>query len=122
MTSTTSAPAPSWGLVIATIITYVCSLVVAGHGVGPVGLLLVLGWEAWAMPVILGWLGMMLLVGGKVFGNSKILSQIGAVSILVSWALILSESEPLINLISSIPFFICLLFWFKHSAILSRKA
>jgi hypothetical protein len=112
MISTKSIPVPFW-VVIGIIVTYLGSMVAAGHGVIPVALLLILGWEFWFIPVLLGWIGIVFLLGGKLFDRLKFCRQFGVATILASWVIFLWNSDILMNLISSIPFFICLVYWGK---------
>ena len=117
MTSTKSIFAPSWGFVIGIVGTYLCSGIAAGHGVGPVGLLLVFGWEYWSLPVLLGWIGIALLIDGKLFNSLRLCRQFGVASISVSWVIFLWKSDMLLStIIFLIPFLICLFYWVKYSA------
>lgn len=122
MTSTKSILVPPWVLMIGIVGTYLCSMVAAGDGAIFVGLLLVFGWEYWIIPVLLGWIGIVFLIGGKLFGRPKFWCQFGVISISVSWAIFLWNSAIFMNLISSIPFFICLVYWGRYSAKTWRAA
>ena len=115
MTSTKSILVPSWLLVIGIIVAYLWSAVAAGHGVGFVGLLLVVGWEYWFTPVSLGWIGIVLLIGGKLFDRLEFVLHFGVAFIVVSWAIFLWHSDILMNIITSIPFYFCLKhYWDIH--------
>ena len=94
----------------AVIATFMASVVAAGHGVGPIGLLLVMGWKHWLPHVILGWLAVFVLGVGSVTGaHSSTLLRAGSVLVLLAWVLFQSRSEAfLVSLLFSLPFLACL--------------
>jgi hypothetical protein len=50
------------GIGIALIITYLIAMVAAGHGLGPIGLLLVFGDNSvWEGPIALGWFSVIIM-------------------------------------------------------------
>ena len=78
---------PSWRHVIGLIATFSICMIAAGHGVGPIGLLLVLGWPAWAAPGVAGWLGIVALVIGRARGGDSGVRLLcaGVVLVALSW-------------------------------------
>ena len=112
MMSSATRGRASWWLILSFIGTFLISQVAAGHGVGPVAMLLVLGWQYWTAAVLTGWTGISLLVASKLVGTSVAVADFGALLILASWALFLWQAEVRrINLVTSIPFFAAVLFW-----------
>ena len=105
---------PSWFLLGALIAAFAVALVAAGHGLGPIGLLLVLGWGYWTAPVVVGWAAILLLVVGRAGSSStgSILHRLGGILSLASWALFLSMAEvPSVTMVTSIPYLALLAVW-----------
>lgn len=116
MINTKPVTPPSWWLVLGTISTYSGSMVAAGHGILPVIFLLVLGRGYWLIPIFPGLLGIVLLLGGRISSSPYFWQRLGAICIFISWTIFLLVSEDrVINLVSSIPFFICLFFWVRKA-------
>jgi hypothetical protein len=74
---------------------FLTSIVVAGHGMGPIGLLLVLGWEAWLLPVLTGWATLIVLTIGclSTGTRSRGLIAVGAVLTIVAWLACVRQAD-----------------------------
>ena len=109
---------PSWNYVIGLIASFSICMIAAGHGAGPIGLLLVRGWPAWAAPGVTGWLGIVALVFGRGRGGDsgvRILCA-GVVLVGVSWILFAMQStSPGGTVAFSLPYFVA-------TALLVRRA
>ena len=108
----------SWSRLCLLVLTFAATLIAAGHGVGPIGLLLALGWEHWFTPVLLGWSSIVVLLAGKIIRGrlSQELLRAGGVLSLVSWVLFSLRAEVLvITLASSLPYLACLAMWFQRT-------
>jgi hypothetical protein len=78
----------------------------------------VLGWEEWLLPVTVGWLAILLLLGGKLVEGkpSRQLFRYGAMASLLCWVLCQAHSDAtlesrLIGVLFSFPYLICLAFF-----------
>lgn len=115
MTVIQSTQKPSWWLVIITIVAYLGWFVIAGHGAIPMGFLLIFGLENWVIPVLFGWAAIIIIFGGKLFNRFEPII-LGITFILISWLIILYLSEAIAgNVVTSIPFLICIFFLGKKS-------
>ena len=99
------AAAASLGLVFSLAIV----IIGAGHGAGPVGLLLVLGdFSAWGWHLSLGWSGVLLTVAALFFSRRTIHFGLGAGGLLclaASWVLFFMTTETRgFTLVTSLPF------------------
>ena len=84
----------------------------AGHGAGPVGLLLVLGsFSAWGWPLVFGWSGVLLTVTALFFPSRAAhvwLGISGLLCLVVSWTLFFLATEVRsFTLVTSLPLFGC---------------
>jgi hypothetical protein len=90
------------------VISFLAILIGAGHGIGPVAYLLVVGSpEAWLWPQVFGWLGIALEISAALVVSSKrwkSFAASGLVSLFVSVFLFVITSESLS--------YISLLVWF----------
>ncbi len=98
---------------LVTVALFCSTLLMAGHGIGPVALLLVLGWESWFWPVLVGWFGIAnLMASGYRIGGPPtlrpLLGLIGAASLLVSFLLFIRLSEIWGNSVWGLPFLVAL--------------
>lgn len=101
------------------IATFAIALVPGGHGVAPVGLFLIHGWERFLAATLLGWLAVLVL-GASAFlwRHAPALGFLGGLVALLAWALFQGASdEPLLGALASLPFLVCL---FVHSMHLWR--
>ena len=98
---------------ISLIITYLIAMIAAGHGVGPIGLLLIFGdSSAWGGHIALGWFSIvvMFLLSLPQLKNlrSKGLQLLGIVILYISWlSFAAAEARPgwfLTHAMLSIPF------------------
>jgi hypothetical protein len=106
-----SQPPVSTGWIVAVIVTFMLSIVAAGHGVAPVGLLLLVGWQAWLPQVLLGWLAVIVLGSSTlVRTTSRVgLAKFGSVLVFLAWAFFQTQSEAFVlTLLYSFPLFGCL--------------
>src|SRR5436190_21798905 len=89
---------PSAWWVVGGVTTFLASVVAAGHGVAPVLLLLVMGWEYWLPHALLGWTGIIVCVVGAYKGGwlGIQLLRTGSVVLVAAWCLIQSRSEAFI--------------------------
>lgn len=86
-------------------------LVAAGHGVGPVGMLMVMGDAApWYFGMALGWPGWALILGSLAFSDgmtSRKWQAYGLALVVMSWCVFVSQTEDLsLTLITSVPFLV----------------
>jgi hypothetical protein len=90
-------------------------VLVGGHGIGPVGLMLFLGWRGWMLPNLVGWLAIALLIGGLVARDPEAgldLRRISGTCFGIAWLLFAAQSEYFgITLLTSLPFLACLIGW-----------
>lgn len=89
--------------------TFAIVLVAAGHGVAPIGMLLVIGnFSEWGFPMTLGWVGVLLTFSALFSSQSPYhvrLAGCGLVGLAASWLLLLIASEGRIfTFVTSIPF------------------
>jgi len=91
-------------------LTFACVLIGAGHGVGPIGLLMVVGSpEAWGLPMAAGWTGLAALalaalVAARSMYTALTLAGLGMV--FLSWCLFVAQSASVFASVVyfSIPF------------------
>lgn len=91
----------------------------AGHGVAPIGLLLVLGWEEFLVPIVLGWLGVATLTVSPwvATGPGRVLGLVGAFLLsLCVWLVQQRADDALLAMLVSIPFGVCVLVHVVHLA------
>jgi hypothetical protein len=93
----------------AMVLAFSCIIIAAGHGAGPVGLLLFMGSaEAWGLPMTVAWLGIGLLATSVLMPFRwpyVIQAGVGIICLFISWFLFVSRSEvPFASLFFSIPF------------------
>ena len=85
------------------------ALVPAGHGVAPVAMFLVYGWERYAVGTALAWLAIA-LVGASPWIRHALapaLSLSGAIAALAAWILLEARADdPLLGVLASLPFLI----------------
>ena len=94
---------------------FLSALIAAGHGVGPIGLLLVLGWDYWRGPVILGWAAIVVLVVGSLTPGPRAwaITLVGAICTAMSWCAFAVHSEALpATIIYSLPYLLSVAFLF----------
>lgn len=111
----TDGLSPRWTLAV--VATFAIALVAAGHGVAPIGLLLIFGLEKFLVPVVLGWLGIAALVLSAVLHSERapVLALLGSLLALAAWALFQGASdEPLAGMLGSLPFLVCLGIYSAH--------
>jgi hypothetical protein len=115
MKNTAPGGAVGWGHATLLVASFVITVVAAGHGVAPIGLILVFGWNIqWLIPVLLAWLGMGTVVFGRVRTDTvgRRLERLGGLVCLGSWAWFVARSEaPAFTLLSSIPFLATSILW-----------
>ncbi len=84
------------------------TVIAAGHGVLPAGLLLVLGGGDWDSAIALAWVGILILLVGDWVHESKVSATVGLLGVILvtyAWVLFVSESEDLrISLVTGILF------------------
>ena len=108
---------PVWQTVAASLVAIILTasfaivIVFAGHGVVPVGLLLVGGsFSAWGFPMTLGWGGVLLTLTALFCSQTRLhclLAACGLACIVASWALFFGASEASgLTLVTSIPFLV----------------
>lgn len=97
-------------LAVLGILAFLKIILAAGHGIGPIGLLLFFGtMEAWGLPKILGWLGVAVIcISLYCSGRFNVWGNLGGnVLLLGSWAAFLGtadSSHRYDSVIDSIPF------------------
>ena len=96
---------------IALVAAFAVVIVAAGHGVGPVGLLLVLGsFSAWGLHMVIGWVGVLLTLAALFCSRVRLhvgLAVGGLVFLAVAWVLFLTASEdPGLTLMTATPFLV----------------
>ena len=87
--------------------TFAATILFGGHGFGPLGLLLALGWDEWTIPVILGWSGIGVVIAGKLTTGvlGARLLRLGTLTCTVAWTTFVWRSEILpFTLLTSLPF------------------
>lgn len=97
--------------------TFLTSLVAAGHGVLPVGVLLVFFWGYWSIINVLAWLGMLFLILGCVLPGRAAwrMMLFGAILLTGAWLSFLSLSEPMFSsIVFSLHFLVSVIFLFKN--------
>jgi hypothetical protein len=106
-----SKPKRLVGLAIdaAVALAFGCVLIGAGHGAGPIGLVMLAGSpEAWGFPTTVGWVGIALLAISVSFPRRGLylsLTLVGLAMVVASWWLFISPSSSLEwSLVYSIPF------------------
>ena len=107
-------PTPSWWHTAWLVATFAGVVLFAGHGLAPIGLLLVAGWsDTWILAVITGWLSIIVLVFGRaLFVDRRGYLFAGAVLSAGSWALFMLESQnPFASLAFSVPYIAALILW-----------
>ena len=115
---TLDSPRARFAVGIASLLTYSAILIGAGHGAGPIGLLLIFGSpEVWWMPQLFGWIGVVLEIVAlfKVSKSSwRLLAACSEAGQLSSATLFVFQSETLHYLDSfggfMIPFTIVFIF------------
>ena len=109
---------PALSLALALVLTYGFIFIGAGHGVAPLGLILVWGLKGWFAPAVLAYCGISLCFAGAALSQHYLhaLTRIFGASLLCSSAIwFFSQSELIpISVATGIPFFICLLSWFAE--------
>jgi hypothetical protein len=83
------------------------TLLNGGHGVAPLGMLLVLGWERFLVPTLLVWLGILALLASPWVPSAyrRTLASCGAISLLVALLLAQARSDHLdLAALLSLPF------------------
>jgi len=99
---------------LALIATFALVVIVAGHGAGPLGYLMVFGWGAWTAAVLLAWVAVALLASGSLVavGSWRVgagLLRLGGLASVASWVVFVRGSELLpFTLATSLPYFACL--------------
>src|SRR5262245_57847436 len=78
------------------LLAFACVLIGAGHGVGPIGLLMIGGSiEAWGWPMAVGWVAVTLLALGALVSHREFyfpMIAMGLIALVVSWGLFISQS------------------------------
>jgi hypothetical protein len=103
-------------LTLGLIATFALVVIVAGHGVAPLGYLMVWGWGAWTAPDLLAWVAMALLANGGLVAPGRPVGHgllwLGGLASIASWILFIRRSELLpLTLASSLPYLACLAAW-----------
>ena len=96
-------------IAIALVLAFAVIIVAAGHGAGPVGMLLVLGsFSAWGLQITVGWFGVVLTLAALFFSRVRPhveLAASGLVFLAAAWVLFLTASEgPGLTLMTAAPF------------------
>jgi hypothetical protein len=88
-------------------VCYAIVIVGAGHGMGPVGAIMILGMHSWILPGLLSWVGVALLVCAVGLNRLRcIVSCIALVSLAIGWSVFVLSTESLsFTLITSVPLF-----------------
>lgn len=113
-----SGSLPTWRHTIVLIGTFSLSVIAAGHGVGPIGLLPALGWnDEWLLQVIFGWVGILVLLLGCALRHRRLwVAQLAGVLSALSWLLFLAKSELIVESVAfSIPYLAALALWFQRT-------
>jgi hypothetical protein len=100
----------AWAWSLGLIVSFSMALIGAGHGVAPLGLLLVWGIGHWFEPVVLGWLAIIVLLTGALVSrwSSLPVLPIGAALLFADWCYFMSLTEGLpLVLVLSAPFLAC---------------
>lgn len=81
--------------------TFTTSLVVAGHGVAPIGLIMIIGWEYWLTVSVMAWAAIAILVVGCLTSGRRAWGFMLAGAILVSlaWLAFLLQSDAILTTI-----------------------
>jgi hypothetical protein len=98
---------------------FLVALVPGGHGVAPLGLFLVHGWEQYPVGALLAWLALLFLGAGLVARAALAapLSLLGSALALLAWGLFEARvDEFLAGVVGSLPFLLCLLLHVLHLA------
>lgn len=93
--------------IVILVVTFLASIVAAGHGVAPIGLLLVLGFGHWLPPITLAYAAIAVVVAGGWLGGrySAGLLRLGSVLLMVSWGFFQTRSDAFLpSLPLSLPF------------------
>lgn len=97
--------------------TFVTSFVAAGHGVGPIGLLLVIGWGYWTPVLVLAWTSIVALFAGCLFygRNARGFIFVGATLASVAWiAFLFMSDSALSTVVFSSHFLVAIILLFRH--------
>jgi len=92
------------------VLLFGCVLIGAGHGVGPIGLLMIFGMaEAWAVPMVVGWLSIAALALAALVPQRELYVTVvllGLTLLVISWWLFISQSSSMVASIVpwSVPF------------------
>jgi hypothetical protein len=108
----------SWRRLLVLLATFGSCLIAANHGIGPIALLLVLGWNnEWLLPVMTGWVAIGLLIAGQLAASSsRVLPIAGAVLLGASWLCFLRGSERWPDtVLFSLPFLGALALWIERA-------
>lgn len=95
---------------MATVVSFLLIVIGAGHGIAPVGLILVFGWEYWFLPNALTALGSILLFGAAMAGAPQthtFLSAVRIIGLTAAWfscAFMVDSSTLFLPLLTAIPF------------------
>jgi hypothetical protein len=95
---------------IALLCAFAVPIIAAGHGAGPIGLLLFFGaWDAWGSPLNFGWLGIICL-GASCFASGRLYLCVAAASLAllgISWVLFYEATESVgLTIATSLPLLI----------------
>ena len=113
---------PSPILLFSLVAAFAISLVAAGHGVAPIGLILFLGWgrdSPWLAANLLSSSGLVLLLASSLTRRVAIksLARLGGGLLGSAWLLFLWQAEArVVNLVTSLPFLALLAVWFTRAA------
>jgi hypothetical protein len=104
-----------WALGIGLLVAFSAVFLLGGHGAGPIGMLLFLGWRGWPLQMLVGWLAIALIISGLAVRDAKQgleLRQGGGVVLAIAWITFALQSEYFgVTLLTSIPFLGCLVGW-----------
>ncbi len=100
--------------------TFLATFLVSGHVGVLVGWLLLKGitWEAWRYQVVSGWSAVALLLWGAATtgGWRGSIAHVAVCVSVASWASFVYQTEtPLLTLVSSVPFGLCVAAWFMRT-------
>ncbi len=118
MTADLAWRGPSWTHTGVLVLAFSMCVIAAGHGAGPIGLLLALGWnDEWLFQVIAGWVGVATLVFGRALSEHRTwIMHAGAVLSVISWVLFVWKSElKTFSLVSSLPYLATMALWIRRT-------
>ena len=92
---------------VALLAAWACVILAAGHGVAPLGAVLVFGFREWRSPAIVGWTGLLLVLGAHWRGG-RVMYASGLALLALAWGIALGQVDvPAVTLLTS-PLFLVL--------------